>query len=29
MKIPKKYKPLNINLGKGKPRKGFYADSGL
>lgn len=29
MKKPKKYKPLLIYLGKGKPRKGFYTDAGF
>ena len=29
MKKPKKYKPLNITLGKGKPRKGFYTNAGF
>jgi len=29
MKKPKKYKPLLIYLGKGKPRKGFYTHAGF
>ena len=29
MKKPKKYKPLLITLGKGKPRKGFYTNAGF
>jgi len=29
MKYPKKFKPLNITLGKGKPRKGIYNGFGF